>query len=81
MKLLPADDIRKIKEAVDANHLNVIETCPATINGDKGWLGVSRGIWCRVWFDTGEKSTTLYTSMKRDRAVARFRELKEKYGT
>lgn len=82
MNIIPGpNDVHGYAEAANKNHVNVIDCCPAEMNGEKGWLGVSRAVWCRVWFDVGRASTTLFTSMRRADAVARFNELKAKYGT
>jgi len=50
------------------------------MNGIKGILGYSKAIYFRVWFDTADDSTTMFTTFKRHLAKGKYTELKAKYG-
>ena len=80
MKLDPFDGLDRLFKTLSKRHLNVQAACPAEINGTPGFLGVSRGVYSRVWFDTNADSKTLFSSMKNERAMMKYKELCNKYG-
>merc|ERR1712070_106403 len=45
------------------------------MNGEQGFLGFSSALYSRVWFDTQNRSQTLFNGSKRD-AQCRFEEIK-----
>lgn len=74
------EGLDKLFKSLSKNHLIVHEVCTAEMNNKKGFLGISTGLYTRVWFDTEEDSVTLFTSFSKDEALDKFEELKEKYG-
>lgn len=74
---IPISDLLK---KFSGKHLNVHDACAAEMNGQKGVLGVSSGIYTRVWFDTEEGSKTLFTSKDKYKALAKFADFKRRYG-
>lgn len=61
-------------------HLNVYDSCPVVIDERRGVLGISGGVYYRVWFDTPEESRTLFSSNRKGAALQRFEELKREFG-
>lgn len=68
------------RKLLTGRHAFVYDACPAEMNGEKGFLGLSRGVYWKVWFDTDGRSKTLFTSFKRGAAEAKFKELRRSYG-
>lgn len=83
MKVNIASDktLKDIWIHVKKRHLKILECVPARMNDEAGFLGISKGLWCRVWFDTKNETHTLYTSTKKSKAIAQFEKLKNEYGT
>lgn len=61
-------------------HLRVYDSCPAVIDDRPGVLGISSGVYYRVWFDTPEESRTLFSSNRKGPALRKFAELKREHG-
>jgi hypothetical protein len=68
------------RRLLTGRHPCVYNACPAELNGEKGFLGLSRGVYWKVWFDTDSRSKTLFTSFMRVPAEAKFKELRRSYG-
>ena len=73
------DGIDKVLKTFLKMHVNVIDACPAEINGEKGLLGVSQALCFRVWFDTETDSKTFFTSFRKLEAIEKFESLRNEY--
>jgi hypothetical protein len=82
MAIVPPPEFWKdLWSHVRTRHLKIIDSCPATMNDKSGFLGVSSGVWFRVWFDTENGSTTtLFSSLDKADALAKFENYKNSYG-
>ncbi|MDP9190669.1 MAG: hypothetical protein M3P06_03090 [Acidobacteriota bacterium] len=81
MDIDPGATLEQLYKTLSRRHTFVLEAVPATMNDERGYLGVSRGVYFRVWFDTERDSKTLFSSMRRAPALERFAALKKQYGT
>jgi hypothetical protein len=79
MNIDPFAGLEQLYKTLSKRHVNVQAAYPAEMNGVKGFLGISKGLYTRVWFDTEEDSKTLFSSMSNPKAWAKFRELRAKY--
>jgi|GEM_PF-1529811 len=70
---------KEIFSLIKKRHLKIIDCAPVTMSEKKGFVGISRGLWYRVWFDTEHNSQTLLTTSNKKRALEKFEELKKKY--
>jgi len=75
-----AKGLKEVYATLSRRHGQVVDSCPAEMNGIKGILGYSKAIYFRVWFDTADDSTTMFTTFKRHLAKGKYTELKAKYG-
>lgn len=80
MEILPFKGFEEVYKSMKGRHAFVYDACPAVMNGEKGYLGVSTLAYSRVWFDTKDDSKTLYSSFSRRKAIQRYGRLKKKYG-
>jgi hypothetical protein len=76
----PFKGLEQLYRTLSRRHGKIHASTPAEINGRPGFLGVSTGIYTRLWFDTDEDSKTLFTSFKKEPALRRYEEFKKKYG-
>ncbi len=66
---------------IRTRHLKIIDCCPAIMNNQNGYLGLSRGLWYRVWFDTESGTTNTFCSTSsKEEALEKYEEYKAKYG-
>ncbi|HEX8707593.1 MAG TPA: hypothetical protein VF723_04975 [Pyrinomonadaceae bacterium] len=79
MSIDPFKGLEQLYKTISKRHLKVQAAYPAEMNGIKGFLGISRGVYARVWFDTEEDSKTLFSSLSNQKAQERFQELRAKY--
>ena len=75
----PFKGLEQLYKTLSKRHLYVQAAYPAEINGAKGYLGISRAVYSRVWFDTESDSKTLYSSFSNQKAQKKFQELRAKY--
>jgi hypothetical protein len=80
MSISPAEELDRLYRTISRRHLKIYDTCPAVMNGRNGFLGISRGVYTRVWFDTENDSTTLFSSFRPEPARQKFDELRQQYG-
>ncbi|CAM4474467.1 MULTISPECIES: hypothetical protein [Myxococcus] len=73
-------DLEQVYRTLSKRHLYVLDACPAEMNGEHGYLGVSSGLYTRVWFDTTEDSKTLFSSFDKRTAREKFHQLRKLYG-
>ena len=66
---------------VRTRHLKIIDSCPAVMNNQNGFLGISKGVWYRVWFDSESGDTTLCSTTDKEEALKKYEDFKNKYGT
>lgn len=76
----PIDALEKLYKTLSKRHGEVHDACPAEMGGRSGFLGVSSGIYTRVWFDTDDDSKTLFSSTNKEQAIEKFKEFRRQYG-
>lgn len=79
MNIDPFKGLEQLYKTISKRHLNVQAAYPAEMNGVRGFLGISRGVYTRIWFDTENDSKTLYSSLSNKKAKVKFQELRAKY--
>lgn len=80
MTIDPFAGLEQLYKTLSKRHGKVHAACPVEMNGRSGFLGVSSGLYTRVWFDTDDDSKTLFSSMQKNQALERYEELRKQYG-